>query len=211
MGKIKTTLPMKGLRAPRILLWARGFFQGKILHSGGLDPQTNTISSGYITGQAARFYSACAARCEKVEGKLQKDWADADRLLLDLTNISMALREVNDHQKFSSESSAQARAREAASKKRVFYESERSAILKRLSDISNTVRTELDQARNQMEATAEMLMSTYAAYGHGLLMKPVYPQNLPSVRYDDCIEHILKNHEDTWNAIISIIKEAKKK
>ena len=65
------------------------------------------------------------------------------------------------------------------------------------------------EADNNMEATAEILSSTFACYGHGLLMKPIYDYNLPGITYEDCAQQILNNHEDTWNAVISILKEVK--
>ena len=51
MSKNKPTLPMKGINSPRFFIWFRGFWHGKVIHTGGLDPETNTIASGYVTGQ----------------------------------------------------------------------------------------------------------------------------------------------------------------
>ena len=63
MGKTKTVLPMKGLRTPRIFLWILGFIHGKVLHTGGLDPETGTITSGYITGQSDVFPQNPLLKC----------------------------------------------------------------------------------------------------------------------------------------------------
>lgn len=208
MSKTKTALPMKGLRTPRFSLWCRGFIHGKIIHTGGFDPETNTISSGYITGQIKRFRNACIIRREQAEAKLTKAWAEADQLLIDFAAVSSVLAGSSD-QKSNSESSAQARAREKAAEKRASREAERLAILKRLSEISNAIRAELSLAHDQMEATAEALLSGFAAYGHGLILQPVFQHNLPSVTYEGCAEQILKSHENTWNAMVSILKEAK--
>lgn len=209
MRKKKTVLPMKGLRTPRIFLWILGLIHGKILHTGGLDPETGTITSGYITGQIKRFRNACVSRRERTEEKLAKEWADADCLLIDLGTITDSLKHTSNCQESANEStSAQARAREKAASVRASREAERLAILKRLADISNTIRSELDQAHDQMEATAEMLLSTFSCYGHGLLMKPVFAHDLPTVIYEDCVEQIPKSHEATWNAIVTILKEA---
>ena len=98
MRKKKTVLPMKGLRTPRIFLWILGFIHGKVLHTGGLDPETSTISSGYIIGQTKRFRNACVTRRERAEEVLAKEWADADRLLIDLSNINATLAATNDYQ-----------------------------------------------------------------------------------------------------------------
>lgn len=81
--------------------------------------------------------------------------------------------------------------------------------MKKLAQLANDIRAEFGSAHDQMEATAEILSSTFACYGHGLLMKPIYDYNLPGITYEDCAQQILNNHEDTWNAVISILKEVK--
>lgn len=182
MSKTKTVLPMKGLRTPRIFLWILGFIHGKVIHTGGLDPETGAITSGYITGQVKRFRNVCVTRCERAEEKLSREWADADRLLIDLVNITGSLKHTSNCQEPANEStSAQARTQEKAASIRASREADRLAILRRLVDILNTILSELDQAQNQMEATAEMLLSTLSCYGHGLLMQPMYIRNLPPV------------------------------
>lgn len=209
MSKLKTTLPMKGTRTPRFLIWLRGFLHGKVIHTGGLDPETNTISSGYLTAQTKFFRNACIARREQAEAKLTKSWSDADQLLIDFAAVSSALLDSGKSQSSLRESSTQARANERAAAKRVSREAERQAILKRLANIVNDIRAEFNSAHDQMEATAELLLSTFSCYGHGLLMKPVYAHNLPVIAFEDCVKQILSSHEDTWNAIVSVLKEVK--
>lgn len=209
MKKTKTTLNVKGLRTPRLCLWIHGFFHGNILHTGGLDPETKTISSAYVTGQIGRFRNVCVERRALAEENLKKEWAEADQLLIELTNLTKTLSESSVLYEPADESSAHARARETVIKIHTARENEHLAIHKRLANIYNTICAEIHLAHDQMEATAEMLQSTFSAYGQGLLMKPVYVYNLPVVHYEDCIEHIFKNHENTWNAIISIVKEEK--
>lgn len=83
MSKVRTTLPMKGLHTPLFFIWTKGFIHGKIIRTGGLDPETDTICSGYITGQIKRFRNACVVRREQAEGSLAEVWNKADRLLVD--------------------------------------------------------------------------------------------------------------------------------
>ena len=209
MSNTNNTLPMKGIHTPGIFNWVRGFLHGKVIHTGGLNPETNVIASSYLTGQIKCFRKACVIRREKAEEKLTKVWSNADELLIDYSAITSALAESDKNQNFHSESNAQARSNERAAGKRALHEAERQNILKNLAKIANDIRTEYDSAHDQMEATAELLASAFACYGHGLLMKPVYDHNLPSIDYEDCVKQIIVNHEDTWNAIISILKEVK--
>lgn len=209
MSKNKPTLPMKGINSPRFFIWFRGFWHGKVIHTGGLDPETNTIASGYVTGQIKRFRNACVTRREKAEEMLSKVWCTADGLLIDYAAVTAALTDSGKNQNSHSESNAQARSNERAAGKRASRENERQSILKNMAQLANDIRAEYSSAHDQMEATAEILSSTFACYGHGLLMKPIYDYNLPGITYEDCAQQILNNHEDTWNAVISILKEVK--
>ena len=209
MSRNKKALPMRGIRTPRFFIWFRGFWQGKVLHTGGLCPETNEIASGYVTGQIKRFRNACVTRREKAEEKLNKAWGNADELLVDYAAVTAAIAEAEKEQNAHSESNAQVRSKEKAAKRRASFEEKRQAILKSLATIANDIRAEYDSAHDQMEATSELLASALACYGHGLLMKPVYGDNLPIITYEDCAKQIIINHEDTWNAIGSMLKGVK--
>lgn len=207
MSKTATVLPMKGLHTPRFLIWCKGFLHGKILHTGGLDPETNTLSSGYIISQTKRFRHACVLRREEAETKLTKAWTEADQLLIEYSTLSAALAD-SGGQNARSETSAQARARERAAGKRASRKADRQTILKNMAGLVNVIRGEYDTAHDQMEATAESLLSVYACYGHGLLMKPIYQNVLPELLYEDCADQILTAHESTWNALVTIVQNA---
>ncbi len=209
MENNKTVLPVKGVRTPRFFIWLRGFWHGKVIHTGGLDPETKTIASGYVTGLIKRFRNACVARREKAEEKLIGVWSKADELLIDYASVTVALAEFGKCQYSDCDSNAQARANERAAGKHASRENERQNILKALAQLANDIRAEYGSAYDQMEATAEMLSSTFACYGHGLLMRPIFEYNLPAITYEDCAQQILKNHEDTWNTVISVLKEVK--
>lgn len=209
MSRTKTTLSMKKIRTPRFFIWCLGFWHGKIIHTGGLDPENNVITSGYVTGQIKRFCNACVIRREKAEEKLAKVWCDADELLIDYAAVNSALIDTDKSYNAHCENNAQARFNERAARKRASLEADRQIILKNLAKISNDIRAEYDVVHDQMEATAELLASVFACYGHGLLMKPIYSYNLPIVNYEDCVKQIIINHEDTWKAIVSILEEIK--
>ena len=205
----KNALPMKGIHTPLFFICLRGFWHGKIIHTGSLDPETNVITSSYVTCQIKRFRNACVVRREKAEIKLTKLWYNADELLIDYATVTSALATAGKNQNSHNESNAQARSNERATQKHASHETERQAILKNLAKIANDIRAEYNSAHDQMEATAELLASAFACYGHGLLMKPVYTYNLPLINYEDYVKKIITNHEDTWNAIVSILKEVK--
>lgn len=207
MSKNKTVLPIKGMRTPRFLIWLRGFWHGKVMHTGGINPETNVIASGYVTGQIKQFRNACIIRRAKAEDKLTKVWSDADELLIDYAAITSTINDSTKLQSTHNESTAQIRSKERAANRRVTRKAERQTILKNMAKIANDIRAEYNNAHDQMEATSELLASVLSCYGHGLLMQPVYNYNLPDISYEDCVKSILDNHKDTWNAINSILKK----
>lgn len=201
MVKNQSVLHMKGIHTPEIFIWFHGLWHGKVIHSGGLDPETNCIASAYVTAQIKNFRNACILRCEKAESKLNNSWHQADDLLIDYSSVTTVLQNTSDN--------AGVTADKQSVRKIAAYESERENILKKLAEIKNDIQAEFNIAHAQMEATAECLASKLACYGHGLLLKPVYNHNLPAIAYEDCTKQIINRHEDTWNAIVSIVKEVK--
>lgn len=188
MKKVKKTLPMKGVHIPRVLLFLLGFIHGR-LHTAQIEG--GVIASAFLVGQIQGFHMACTVRCMEATRILYDEWKNADKLLLEFKTL-LELPEAK-----ASESN-KARAKEQAQVKR-------HAILTELVQIANTVRAESEMAYGQMEATAHMLMSCFAAYGHSVLMKPISEKNLPEIQYKNYSEKILK--ETTWSRLDKTIEE----
>lgn len=201
MVKNQSVLHMRGIHTPNLFIWFHGLWHGKIIHSGGLDPETNCIASAYVTAQIKNFRNACILRCEKAERRLNNSWHQADDLLIDYSSVTTALQNTSGH--------AGADGGKQSARRIAACESDRENILKKLAEVKNDIQAEFNIAHAQMEATAECLASKLACYGHGLLLKPVYNHNLPAITYEDCAKQIINRHEDTWNAIVSIVKEVK--
>lgn len=201
MGK-NCYLKMKALRTPGLLLWTRGIIHGKLLHTGELDQQTERISSGFITGQLARFQSACAVCCEETEAALGPLWTEADRILLELRTLSAELKQQSGLPADPGQDSpSQARSRERQTEARATCTARQLQLRQRLAGLSNTIAGKLRLAEMREQATAAQLRSTFSAYGHGLLLRPVAERNLPPVPGMDIDKQILQQHLATWNAI----------
>ena len=65
------------------------------------------------------------------------------------------------------------------------------------------------QVDEEIAATANQLSSGLAAYGHGLLFKPVYPHMIPSIDTSKYAGKICKIRErdTTWNAMTCVVKK----
>jgi len=207
MGKTNTVLKVKGIHTPRLLLWMKGFLD-KTLHTGGIDPENGEISSSYITGQVARFEEACEKRIAAADDKLKALWAEADNKLIDYANLPQI--DVPDcRDATSATNGAAARMREKAEEYKASRDAKRIDIVKRLSDIANLILAESIQVDEEIAATANQLSSGLAAYGHGLLFKPVYPHMIPSIDTSKYAGKICKIRErdTTWKAMTSVVKK----
>ena len=208
MARTKTVLKVKGLHTPRLLLWMKGFLD-RTLHTGGIDPENGEISSSYITGQVARFEEACEKRIAAADDKIKGLWAEADNKLIDYANLPQIER-VPDYKDVPGiTNGAAARIHEKAEKDKAFREAKRIDIVKRLSDIENLILAESIQVDEEIAATANQLSSCLAAYGHGLLFKPVYPHMIPSIDTSKYAGKICKIRErdTTWNAMTCVVKK----
>lgn len=173
-----------------------------MLHTGELDQQTERISSGFITGQLARFQSACAVCCEETEAALGPLWTEADRTLLELRTLSAELKQQSGLPADPGQDSpTQARSRERQTEARATRTARQLQLRQRLAGLSNTIAGKLRLAEMREQATAAQLRSTFSAYGHGLLLRPVAERNLPPVPGMDIDKQILQQHLATWNAI----------
>lgn len=205
MNKKNTVvLKVKGLHTPRLLLWAKGVMD-KLLHTGGLDPNTGELTSSYITGQISRFESACEKCFAEADDKLKPVWVEVDKLLVDYAQLSGVSGESTDD----ADNTTNARAREKAAKVKAANEAARVAIVKRLSELGNLVLAEVFQVDEAITSTSKHLASAFTAYGHGLTWKPVYKHMIPTINTVDnyCADKLCDLHDVTWKTMISIVKE----
>ena len=201
------TLPVRGMRVPRLLIWTRGLIHGKVLHSAGQDDHTQAIISSYITGQTRRFREECSSYMLKVEKRLKNVWVEADALLIDLARMRTTLTAKSCATPTTPENNDQLRAQERDAQYSANLQAEQQAALKQLSVIRNVISSELLTARNRMESTSERLLSTFSAYGHGVLLIPIRSAFLPEISFDEFITRYMESHEETWNAILKNTKE----
>lgn len=196
MTKVKT-LHVRGLHTPRFLVWLLGFYHGRILHTGGLDPENETIASAYIAGQTKRFCKACDIRRAVIRKNLDDDWKTASSLLIEFDELSSKISEI-DFVHPLGENHAKTREDAARTKLVKSYETRRTVIRKELSEICNKIHAETSLAQDQIAATAELLLSVFACYGHGLLKQPVYSHNLPCLPSENALYEVIGGRERIW-------------
>ncbi len=197
---------MRGLRKWGGGLFVKGFVHGKIIHSGEIEPETQIVRSPYITGQEKRYMAACMERREKAERVLEKEWKKADKLLIEMSAISLRLTSDIEKRKIY-ETKGWEREKEKVVESQVKCETRKMEVLEELSEIFNTICNEINESNDQAAATAELLLANISWYAHGLLLKPVSAHNLPAITYEDYASQILKRHEITWNAIKLLLKK----
>ena len=102
---------------------------------------------------------------------LFNDWGTAEKLLIDYDDVSHALAELGEKRAIPA-TAADARAAEADERQRGMLNDRLTSIRKSLAGIVNTVRSEMDNIRDQMDATSDMMLSVFASYGHGITSPP---------------------------------------
>lgn len=202
-----TTIRVRGQRTPHVLLWLKGTIH-RWRHIGGLAPDSGQLCSAYVTKQLCRFRNACDAFRGQIRAELSPLWAECDRLLQKLRSGPAA--EPCDAPEFHTgeESNAYYRALEDAVNRRAKEREARSEDEKRLSDLYNLISTRLEVSFDCMEATRDLLNSSFAAYGQGLLREPVRPAYLPEYHLREHVELILQDRYDTWNEICRHMRKA---
>ena len=205
------TLHVSGLHTPRLFLFMKGFFHGRILHTGHLDPEKKVITSAYISGQTKRFHHACAVRSERAEERLGKFWTEADKILQALDDIDNSipnLEYIDEIQENSSNTQKRLRDREEERKKRLNIEKQQK--MYRLIELYNAILEEKNFAESQFAATAESLSSSFSAYGHGMTMKPLSIENIPVLSSSEYSEQITLKHMTTWKRMKSVLEREEK-
>ena len=204
-----TTLSLKGLEEPYVFLWIKGFVHGKF-RTGGLDPESNVITSGWVAKRTEEFQSVCKGRLSMAEQRLAKKWEEADKLILKYEILSNVLANNRDKDLSGDSGSAAARARDQVSKDRATSEARYISAVEALSALNNDIKHECKTIDLEIGAAANMLQSQFAAYGHGLLRKkPVSTRYLPDLPRDDSFTVLLQGHEQTWDRMTTIVKKVK--
>ena len=101
---------------------------------------------------------------------------------------------------------AELRAANARQKERGKWAAERQSILNRLSDISAAVTAEGTEADRVIDATKDALLSGFAAYAHGLLLRaPVTEAQLPEIHALSCMDRL--STLETWRQIQKVCRK----
>lgn len=209
----KTTLPLKWIRVPRIFFWLLGFVHGRVLHTAALDPDSETVTSGFLVHLIKMFCSACIVRADHGREALKKLWPDAESAITEIGACKTSLGAAPSSGS-TKESGTLARAREAQARDRAKRLAGLAEAKDRLLKCKNLIQDELAQAQNQADATAERLLALIGAYAQGVLRKPVRQRDLPTVPVENMAARILSaaepgetGRENDWKSIQEYAKE----
>ena len=210
----KTLLPIKSLWLPRAFYWILGIIHGRILHTAAIDPDSETLTSGFVVNMTKRFAEGCITRADRGRENLKEYWPDANCAVSEIAACDASLSQ-EPKETPSNVSGALARAREARARKHVDTLAKRAEAMSRLITSKDAIQDELAHAQNQVDATAERLLSVFGSYAHGVLRKPVRQRDLPVLSVENMTARILAapnpveaGREDDWRAIQELIKEA---
>lgn len=209
----RAILSVKGIRIPMFWLWLLGVIHGRFLHSAAIDPDSETITSGYIVKMIKRFFSACVVRADFGRQNLKKAWVEAEYAMTVIDSCGPSPAE-EQTPLTNGECGSKAREKEREARQRTEARAERENAIRKLTVNKSIILDELIHAQNQADATAERLLSLFSAYANGALRKPVRQRDLPELPRQDMAARILASPndvesgmEDAWRRILDHTKE----
>lgn len=203
--KKKKTLSIKGLRTPRILIWLLGLFHGKILRAGTIDPDSNLLCSSYITSKSKLYQEYCHKRIGVLEEELKNLRTEASCLMFENKTLQSQLSTlVVDTTPAESNQQKRIAARVATLRSNAL--SRKDAILLRLSEISEEIRSKEIACSEELAAMAEALQSRFSTYGQGMLLRPLFQKLVPPLEYERYLRPYQQLHEENDTHLTNIIR-----
>lgn len=203
--KEKKVLSIKGLRTPRILIWLLGLLHGKILRAGTIDPDSNLLCGSYITSKSKLYQEYCYKRIGMLEEELKGLRIESSCLMFEDDTLQAQLSAlVVDTAPAESNQQKRIAARTSAIRSSAL--ARKDAVLRRLSEISEEIRSKEMACSEELAATAEALQSRFSTYGHGMMLRPVFQKVIPPLEYEKCLRSYQQLHEETDTRLINITR-----
>ena len=218
---------MKGLATPTIMVFMRGFFDGRF-RATGLDQDSGLLNSAYVNGKTDMFYKYCSERVDRLETDIAAVCTDAEKLLLELKDMPEKIRKIRVTEEepvklpkklpdsMEEAQLARADARKAAKAKvdaeqskanKNQMETRKIEILQQLVMIRDRILNKETNCRNELSATSFALKERLCVYGHGVLLKPVLHRYIPQLEYEWAFDLYNKNHEEIKRRISEVVSK----
>lgn len=203
--KKRKAFSIKGLQTPRILIWLLGLLHGKIMRAGTIDPDSNLLCGSYITSKSKLYKEYCHKRIGALEEELKGLRTEASCLMFENETLQGQLSTlVVDTAPAESNQQKRIAARTATVRSSAL--ARKDAVLLRLSEIGEEIRSKEMACREELAATAEALQSRFSTYGHGMLLRPVFQKAIPPLEYEGCLRPYQQLHEETDTRLANMIR-----
>lgn len=211
-------LNVKGIHTPGIIIYAGGFFDGRIKKTAARDPDSGQLVSAYIAERVYLFNQACIDGVIRLIRELGALRVEAAANLLNLeeqevyqedstpVNVNFPGQEIRGRatrlpttaeEAQAARQAARSAARNAEKAKeandrleaeRQQREQRRKKSLLRLTEIHESIIKKELSAEESFSATAEALKSQMCTYAHGALRTPVSGDIVPELPYKQFLE-----------------------
>lgn len=223
----KKKVKMKGLATPTVMLFLRGFFDGRF-RAAGIGKDSSLLDSAYTNGKTDLFYKYCNERVDRLENDIASIITEAETLLMELRSMPVTCKgeeidraECVKAPKVSSDSTqdaqaARSTAQKAAEAKKAIEQAKakenqikkrKTDILQRLVQIRDRISNKEANCRNEISATAFALMERMCVYGHGVLLRPILNRNIPQLEYEWAFDLYNNNHNEIKQRISEVVKK----
>lgn len=198
-------LKLKGLRVPGLLLWILGFIHSHILRTVLVDEESGKVSSGYIEGKLRLFKELTARSVKQLEEELHELRLEASKLMAEDSflrertkkiDIIQEPRTVNDYRKMKKQLAEQQE-----------INKRHHEILTRLTQIDAALASGEIKLSEELQAVSGALQNKFAAYIHGVLMKPVAAYNIPEVTCEGYLDDYKRMHKKEDESMKQILEE----
>lgn len=196
---------IKGLGTPNFLVGIRGFMDARLTKTAVIDAETGQIVSGYITRMFAQLQAYEAGQIDKLENEVKAARAAAGELVAEYAQIRRGLEQLpavpdpKDVQRVRQYQRAQERQRDKIARC--------DEIARRLVEIDAKLRDREHHVRQELNHTVGIIKSKFAAYGHGMMRRPVDEKMIPNPTLSDAREVYHEVHLKEDERIQNIIEE----
>lgn len=200
-----TNTKIKGLNTPKWIVGIKGFWDAKVRKTAVIDPHSGQIVSGYLTWNAAQLHAYEAKTVKLLGNEVKAVRADACKLMTEYSQVQRNLKPLppvpDPDDVFRMRQYVEAEKEHLAAVARL------NAIESRLMEITTKLRDREHHVIQDLRNVMGLMRSKFAAYGHGMLLRPVSDQMLPELKLSGALDDYHKTHAQEDACIQRILQE----
>lgn len=196
---------IKGLNTPNWIVGIWGFCDARIRKIAGVDPNSGLLVSGYITGKSSQFHAYEAQKVDNLENEVKAVRTEAGELVTEYAQLRRRMEPMpmvpdpGDIARVRQYQRAEARNRAAVARC--------DEIGRRMAEIEAKLQDREHHVLQELRHAKGVIRSKFAAYGHGMMLRPVDMHMIPELDLAGSLEIYHEVHREEDARIQRIIEE----